>query len=271
MCIPDRALMFPKDETSAFVSMPAYSEEDALFITKVGAIVSATGDITRSTVNSVVVAYSGVSGALIATIDGAAVTNAKCAAVSALITQICTNHRHHTVAIIGAGVQAFQQFLAISSVRKIESLAIFSRGSERLVNFMHSITARGFPASAIRIAACVDDACRGASIIATTTTANTPIGIFSGLQEGIHINCMGGHTTNSREIPHEVLEHSLLIVEDRQTAFKEAGKIHEGALDIEQALIEDDLAKRKTIFSSVGHAFHDYLVVHHILKKRALI
>lgn len=271
MSIAQRSIAFCQKKENAFVTMPAYSDDDLLFIAKVGTVFSHISKDPRSAVNSIVVVYSGRTGMLIATVDGAAVTNAKCAAVAALATQICTYEKPHSVAIVGAGTQALQQFRAISCVRVIERLSIYSRGEARMKKFVNQILSTGFPEEKLNVASDINKICRGASIIATTTTASTPLGSFAGLDNGVHINCMGGHSTEFREIPNDVLMRSVLIVEDKLTASAEAGMTHATALDFEQALTTDGLADKNTIFSSVGHAFHDYLVVKYILAQHGLL
>src|SRR3954471_9365394 len=127
MKIPSREVILSMNGKDAFVSMPAYSEDDHLFVVKTGSIVGQSGDSTRATVEALVVAYSGKTGALLATIDGKAITNLKCAAVSGLVTKSCTKDTAHTVAIIGSGVQARQQVRAIAAVREIAAMRVVSR------------------------------------------------------------------------------------------------------------------------------------------------
>src|SRR5262249_50693579 len=93
------------------------------------------------------------------------------------------------------------------------------------------------------------------------------------LAHHVHINCVGAHTEGSREVPRELLQKSVLIVEDRPTAISEAGEIHRGAIEIKElpALDPSELRKRPSIFSSTGHAFLDLLATAHVLRHAGLL
>jgi ornithine cyclodeaminase len=92
---------------------------------------------------------------------------------------------------------------------------------------------------------------------------------FSDLLPGVHINCMGGHTVESREVPLELLRASTLIVEDLPTAIAEAGEVHANAITLGQLVQGDSgpLRAVRTIFSSTGHAFLDVITTAHLLRE----
>lgn len=266
MIIPPREVMLSENGQNAFVSMPAYSDEEKLFVTKIGAIIAPSEGSFSPTVNALVVAFCGRTGAIVGTIDGRAVTNIKCAAISGLVSRYCTSNKPHTVAIIGSGVQARQQVWAIHAVREIAELRIFSRRAENAGRFIEEIARSGMLSGRLVNCRTIDEALDGASIVATATTSSTPIGKFENLFEDVHINCMGGHTVESREIPWPILERAVLIVEDRPTAVAEAGLLHERALELEEMVKRQDLPNSITIFSSTGHAFYDYCTAKHLLE-----
>lgn len=104
-------------------------------------------------------------------------------------------------------------------------------------------------------------------VIATATTSVLPLPIATDLPEHVHINCMGAHTTRSRELPHSLLAAATLVVEDIETAVAEAGEIHRTAIDL--AALESGghtgLDGRPTVFSSTGHASLDLITCAHLV------
>jgi ornithine cyclodeaminase len=123
----------------------------------------------------------------------------------------------------------------------------------------------------VRIAPCesLDEAARDADVIGTATASTTPLASFSALSPGVHINCMGGHTTASRELPLELLRSSTLIVEHVPTAVAEAGPVHAHAISLGELVNQDPAAlrTRRTVFSSTGHAVLDLITTAHLLRE----
>lgn len=269
--VPQRISILRDNPFTAFDIMPAYSEKEGLFITKVGAVVPKEG-VDQISVNTTLVAFSSVTGEMIAIFDGDEITKLKCAAISALVTDYCAVKDATTLGIIGSGVQAQQQIRGITAVRTIEKIKIYSRNKERIKQFIQKNQAV-YPN--IEFIACesVKELAEDAQIISTATTSVDPVISAEQLNlKHLHINCIGNHITESREIPNEVLEDSFLIVEDRETAILEAGVIHKKASTIEEIVKSEpfDLQMKRTIFSSTGHAFLDLIAVSHVIKNLGL-
>jgi ornithine cyclodeaminase/alanine dehydrogenase-like protein (mu-crystallin family) len=272
MQVPIREVVTLDEPRAAFLSMPAVSRHFGLCVAKVATLFErAPGDVLP-TVNAVVAAFSATTGELLALLDGAAVTNLKCAAVSALVTDRCARRDARVLAIAGTGAQARQQAVSVCAVRPIAEIRVWARSLARAAHF--AIELRGIvgcdAGRDVRITPCasLDEAVRGADVIGTATAANTPLASFSALSPGVHINCMGGHTTVSRELPHEVLRSATLIVEHVPTAVAEAGPVHAGALSLGELVNQDPdaLRARRTVFSSTGHAFLDVITTAHLLR-----
>jgi ornithine cyclodeaminase/alanine dehydrogenase-like protein (mu-crystallin family) len=85
----------------------------------------------------------------------------------------------------------------------------------------------------------------------------------------VHINCMGAHTAESRELPVALLRSSVVIVEDVRTAIAEAGESHSGAVELATLLAEMDgaLAGRRTIFASTGCAYLDLITCAYLVER----
>jgi ornithine cyclodeaminase len=197
------------------------------------------------------------------------VTNLKCAAVSALVTDRCARTDARVLAIAGTGAQARQQAISVCAVRPIQEVRLWSRNAPRCAAFASEL--RTSLGDKVRVITCesVDEAIRTADVIGTATSSSTPLSSFSGLSPTVHINCMGGHSRESREVPLELLRTSTMIVEDLATAVAEAGPIHSGGIPLGQLVKMESgpLRESRTILSSTGHAFLDVITTAHLLRQ----
>ncbi|MCB5164176.1 ornithine cyclodeaminase family protein [Streptomyces bambusae] len=253
-----------------FISMPAVSPDHDLYINKVATIVATPVAGRGTTVTSRVPMFSASTGRHLGMLDGAVVTNLKCAAVTALVTDRCAAPDSRVLGIIGSGVQARQQFLGVSAVRDLAEVRVFSRDGRRAAAFARDIeTMASAAGSPVEVVVCdsAGEAGSGADILSTATTSVTPLPIPTDLPAHVHINCMGAHTTESRELPADLLGTSLVIVEDLATAIAEAGASHSAAVELD-ALFGPGaarLAERRTVFASTGCAYLDLITCAHLI------
>jgi ornithine cyclodeaminase/alanine dehydrogenase-like protein (mu-crystallin family) len=250
-----------------YVSMPAVSPDYGLFINKTATILHQSAPGTGVTVTSVVSVFATGSGRFLRTMDGAAVTNLKCAAVTALVTDRCAAKASRVLGIIGSGVQARQQYRGVSAVRDLEEVRVYSRTAARAASFARDLAQ--VATEDLRVVVCdsAEDASRGVDVLATATTSVHPLPISAGLPGHVHINCMGAHTVQSRELDAELLRSSVLIVEDLATAIAEAGELHRAAVELDA--LESPAAagfdQRRTVFSSTGCASLDLITCAHLV------
>lgn len=269
--VPQRVSVLLENPFVAFDTMPAYSGEHKLFIAKIGAVIPQ--DVpTRPSVHAIVVAFSGRTGKPLAIFDGDAITNLKCAAVTAMVTDLCTPPEIKVLGLIGTGVQAREQIRGIRAVRQLEQIKVYSRNQDRVLNFIRENANLCSDAEFIACSS-ASEAVDNADVISTAMTSTEPVISMEALEgKLVHINCLGNHTTESRELPLRLLQQSLLIVEDVKTAVEEAGEIHRNAITIEQLVKQEISALRgqRTVFSSTGHAFLDLVTVLYLLAKLGL-
>lgn len=263
---PPRMTAFASDPHRVFGAMPSISDALGLFVTKIVAAVPTPG--SGPTISGLVVALSTRTGEPIACVDGAAITNLKCAAITALVTDACAPQGISMVGIVGSGELAFCQVQGVSSVREVERWTVNSRQRSNAEVFAARTRSFLGPRADVRVVDRVEDALNGHDLICMATSSTTPLVESFVVPDGTHVNCMGGHALDSRELPNETLARSLLVVEDREIAVAEAGELHRAALDLSEMLAADArmLRARPTVFSSTGHALLDLLATHHVLQ-----
>lgn len=271
MEVPQRISIIRNNPFKAFDTMPAYSDRLKIFVTKIGAVVPQSGS-EKSSVNALVTAFSGETGEIIAVFDGIAITNIKCAAVTALVTDLCAPKDVEVLGLIGSGVQAREQLIGVGAVRSLKEIRIFSRNQGNVTKFIAE-NQKQFAGSKFVACGSAREAVTHVQVISTATTSLEPVLSAADLEDqAVHINCMGNHSPQSRELPLEVLQNSQLIVEDLDTAMSEAGEVHRNAATIAQ-LVKREVklsSTTRTVFASTGHAFLDLVTVHYLLKKFGL-
>lgn len=218
----------------------------------------------------VVVLFDGLTGQAKAIVDGGAITQLRTAAVSALATDILAPVDADSLALIGAGTQARTHLAAITTVRDIRRVRVWSRSLSRARSFVESVA--GTTSASMTFCKSAQAAMRDAAIICTLTASSSPVILGRWLEAGQHLVLVGSSRPDARELDGEGLSRCRIFVDDKRAALTEAGDIimalEEGFLTM--ASLEGDLVElvthvhpgRKnssdiTLFKSVGLAIED--------------
>jgi alanine dehydrogenase len=209
------------------------------------------------------------TGALVAIMDAGFLTAMRTGAVSGVATKYLARRDARTVGIFGAGVQARAQLIAMCEVRPIERAVVCDPWQEGRDRFAAEMSARLSipvePAGDPR--ACVDN-----DIIVAASSSREPIFDGAWLAPGTHINGIGSHSPDARELDTVTLQRSKVVPDLAAACLVEAGDliipIKEGAFteDKIHASLGEIIAGLKpgresdgeiTLFKSVGLAVQD--------------
>lgn len=189
---------------------------------------SFTGNQKKSlpVVISTISLYSGQTGQLEVVIEANALTAIKTAGSAAIATELLSRKNSSRLAIIGAGVQAFDQVLAIREVRDIRHVIVYDRNPGRAETFIDRLKATdGFNATT-EAAQTADMAVSQADIVCTCTTSKTPVFDGSKLPNGTHINAIGSYTPDMQEIDADtVIRSGCVFTEHVDGLWAAAGDI----------------------------------------------
>ncbi|MEO1771549.1 ornithine cyclodeaminase family protein [Candidatus Enterococcus ferrettii] len=217
--------------------------------------------------------YSAKTGELQALIDANYLTAIKTGASAAVATDLMARKDASVLSIIGTGLQAFSQVLAIQEVRKLEKVYVYDVVPERIEQFISLLEKEKSHDYPIVAAASGDECAEQAHIICTCTTAKAPV--FSGrkLKPGTHVNAIGSFTPFMQEIDEDtVLKASKILTEHVDGLWEAAGDIlipfNEGKITKEDVTgsIGDALTKKVsardndneiTLYESVGSGVLD--------------
>jgi ornithine cyclodeaminase/alanine dehydrogenase-like protein (mu-crystallin family) len=177
-------------------------------------------------------------------------------------------------------VQARAHIEALTRVRSIERIRIYSpsgMGAPGIKNDMEPTVK--IP---IEVARSAEEAVRDADLVATVTTAKQPIVNRQWLKPGAHINAVGSHRPDLREIDGATLARSKIVVDSREAVMAECGDIllaikeNNISSDSIHAEIGEVLAGVKsgrtsageiTLYKSVGIAIQDVAAANLVYRK----
>lgn len=214
-----------------------------------------------------VLLHSAETGELIGIFNASAITAIRTAAVSAVATKLLARDDAHTLAIIGAGVQAQSHLEAIPLVRNITEVRVCSRTRAKA----ERLSRTGAPP--VQIFDNVEDCVRGADIIVTATSSREPVLKREWIAPGAHINAVGSSIAAARELDSAAVAAASLFVDRRESTVNESGDylmaLRDGAIagpeHIRAELGELLTGKAKgrtsrdeiTLFKSLGIAVED--------------
>jgi len=208
------------------------------------------------------------TGEPLATMDGRLITEVRTAAASAVATKHLARPEASVLAIIGSGVQAGSHLEALRLVRRFEDVRVWSPRNAEAFARRHGVLA----------AASAEEAVRGADVVVTATTSETPVFNGEWLSPGVHINAVGGvGRLEWRELDDETLRRCARVyVDSREAAFKESGDvIAAGRVFAELGEVVAGTkpgrqsAEEITLFKSLGLAVEDVATADLVYRKAA--
>ncbi len=214
--------------------------------------------------------YSTTTGELLAVMEADGLGQLRTGAASAVATKYLARPNAGVVGIIGTGWQARSQLVAMSKVRPVALVQVYSRDPARRSAFAEEMI-RELGAE-VATAESAQEAIEGVDIIITATTSREPVLLGAWLRPGVHINAIGSNWAHKREIDTEVVRRAdRIVVDDLEQAKIEAGDLlgpvdedlldWEGVVELGQ-LVTGDVAGRTaaehiTLFESQGIALED--------------
>lgn len=212
--------------------------------------------------------------------DGTLITNLRTGAAGAIAAKNLARTDSSNIGLVGCGVQAKTQLLALNELFKIKSVFVWGHKIEYGNKFLKDTKYLGLN---VKIEEKIFDCVRQADIVVTTTPSRKPIVKSEWIKDGTHINAIGADAKGKEELEPGLLKRAKIIVDDWQQA-SHSGEINvpvsNGIItrkDVYGTLGEVVVGKKLgrknskeiTIFDSTGLAIQD-LAVAHLIYKRAV-
>jgi len=217
---------------------------------------------------------------VVAVMDGAALTGLRTAAVSGVATRLAARDGAREVVIVGTGVQARSHLLAMVSVLPDARVTVLARRTEAFAALLDEVRAGGCDVEVRGVPVEDRAALRSADVVCLCTSSATPVVSLEDLAPGVHVNAVGAHRPDRREVSGDAVAAMRVLVGTRASALTEKGDLllaeAEGAWtrdaivgDLAEALTGAAqvrvAAEDRTLFASVGHASEDLIVARAIV------
>jgi alanine dehydrogenase len=235
-------------------SMPAYLDDPRALGAKLVTI--CPGNTAIETHQATLIMLDPDTGELKALLDGAAITQLRTAAVSALSVRELARPDSKVLAIIGAGVQARGHVEALRALRTFQQVRAWSPTPTRLAAFTAEANIEATPSAAAAVC--------DADVIVLATSSSQPVIAKEWVKPGAHIVSVGAPRPSQREIDPALIESSQLYVDSRISALAESGDVTSQSPIIGELgeLLARQIPGRQTateitIFKSLGLAVED--------------
>ena len=278
---PLRTIVRPPEARGLLGLMPAYrAGEQGAFGLKAICVFPENPAKGKDAHQGAVMLFSRETGELLALMNASEITAIRTAAVSAVATRLLARDDAQQLGIIGAGVQARTHLEALAAVRKITRARVAARNIEHAQELVREMQPKfGFPIEPVET---TEEAVRDADVIVTATSSLEPVINKDWISPGAHVNAIGTHSPNSREIDSATMAAARIFTDRRESALNEAGDYllaaKEGLVTPESILgeIGELLIGTKTgrtssteitLFKSLGLAIEDVVSADYLYHK----
>lgn len=199
------------------------------------------------------------------------------AAADAVAVHALARPDAETLAVIGAGHQAYYEVTAVCRIRKIRRILIVSRGEATARELAKQLAAENLRAEVTPL----EFACRHADILITVTPSCAPLFESDWIRPGTHISSMGSDQVGKQELPPELLRRARLFCDlpSQSIVIGELQHVADAITSGQQSLtaIGDVLrgvapgrtqATDITVFDSSGVAVQDLYVANEVARRQ---
>jgi alanine dehydrogenase len=226
--------------------------------------------VSRGSLRFVVLLYDATKGELLAMIEADHLGRIRTGAASGVATKHLSRPDSVTVGLVGSGRQASTQLHAISLVRRLERVRVYSRDPHKREAFCKRASEQ-FDID-VKSAETAEAAVRSSDIVVTATSSQSPVLSGDWLAPGTHINAIGANIASRRELDDatllraklisvDLLEQAKLEAGDLIQGFREAPQRWEAVTELKEIVMGRQPGRQSpddvTIFKSAGIALWD--------------
>ncbi len=205
----------PRGSGNQFVTLPGWIPGGLIGVKMVGVFPgNAELQPPQPSVQGLVAAFDGATGAPRMVADGAAMTARKTAGDSALGSSLLARHDARTLLVVGAGALAPHVAHAHSAARpSVDRILVWNRTPARAEAVVAGLKADGLNAA---VATDLDQAVSEADIISCVTMSDAPLVKGALLRPGAHLDLIGAYMTTLREADDEAMQRGTIFVDTRR-------------------------------------------------------
>ncbi|MEI8349069.1 MAG: alanine dehydrogenase [Candidatus Omnitrophota bacterium] len=264
-----------------FRAMPGYIERLRACVVKWVNVHPANKRKGLPTVMAVMVLSDPSCGLPLCIMDGTYATSLRTGAAGAVAAKYLARKNSRILALVGCGIQARAQLLALREIFKIQEVRLWDKDKNACSRLKIELRQSN---EIYVIISSPEECVQGADIIVTTTPSRKPFLKYAWLKQGAHINAIGADAKGKEELQPQILKKAKVVVDSWEQACH-SGEINvpfrRGAIsrkNIYADIGEIVTGKKKsrinqkeiTVFDSTGLAIQDVAIADAIYK-RALV
>jgi len=224
-------------------------------------------------INGLYILFDAQSGQPLVSMDAKVITNYRTAATSALAASKLINPSSSTLLILGNGAIAPYMIAAHQSVHQYKTILLWGRNYEKSKGVLQHLEDN--EDVSLQLLTEYKDILKSADVISCITSSKNPLIHHANLGLGQHIDLVGSFTHDMHEIATDVVTHSQVYTDNRDTTPFHAGELVR-AMEEDVFKIEDiqgdlfDLCQisnsidysdnETTIFKSTGMGLEDLVI-----------
>lgn len=194
--------------------------------------------INLKTVMAVIILTEPRTGLQLALMDGTYITALRTGAAGAVAVKYLAKKEASSLGVVGAGVQALFQILAISKVRKLKEIVVCDIKGQAVENLKKTLAKEKIKIKKGKL----EEACRK-DILVTVTPSKKPIIKSQWILPGTHINAVGADAAGKEELESDILKRAKIIVDCWEQAS------HSGEINVP---VSKGIIDKKDIIASLG-------------------
>lgn len=157
--------------------------------------------------HSIILLFDEATGRIDTVVEASRANAFRTAAANAVAADALARPDASTLAVFGAGNQAFHEALALAEVRPLAQVLVVARTASSATSLVERLAAAGIAA----VRAQPQDACAAADMIVTATPSRAPLFEADWVQPGTYIGAMGADGPGKQELPPELLRRAVLF------------------------------------------------------------
>ena len=192
-------------------------------------------------VMAIIILCNPSSGCPLAIMDGTHITSMRTGAAGGVAVKYLARKDSSVIGMIGAGMQAKTQLLAISEVlAKIEEVKVFDVQKDASLEYAKEMGSK-LNINIRPVESIVETT--EADIVVTATPSRRPVVRKEYIRPGTHINAIGADAKGKQEVEAELLKDAKIIVDDITQAS------HSGEINVP---LSEGLIKVEDVYSTLG-------------------
>ncbi len=204
----------------------AYVREDDHYVIKVASGFYRNPELGLPVGNGLMLVFRARTGELAAILlDRGYLTEVRTAAAGAVAAKYLARANLKKVAVIGSGIQARFQLLALAEIRDFEEVSVWSRNRENVRRYIDEMAGQ-FSRVKFIATSSPEEAVNQADLIITATPSRQPIVRAEWLKPGVHITAMGSDGPEKQELFPEVLARADRFFCDSMAQCRRLGELH---------------------------------------------